>query len=509
MQFDYIIVQAGGIGTRMESLTRNKPKALISVNNVPILFHLFQKYPDKRFVIIGDYKIDVLSRYLETFANVQYVMLKSIGRGNVAGIKSALELIPAESSFMLIWSDLILGENFDTENLPDENYIGIAKNFPCSWSFFENQLEKKRIDGHGVAGFFIFKDKSMLETIPEQGSFTRYLAGQNLNLRELEIADTVDVGSIDSFRKIESQFQDICRPYNRITFKDEIVIKEALTQDAQKLLKFETDWYDRISSEHNFGIPKIYSTNPLTMERIHGKNICSTEIADELKPRVIQKMVDCLKSLHQIDSTDPDPFDIAKEFFQKTLTRLRKIAPVIPFASDSEIQINGKILKNPLRHLDEFMRLTKFSIETAKNFGIIHGDCTFSNTLIDSDLNIYFIDARGYFGSKEFIGDCDYDWAKMYYSIAGKFDQFNLGNFDLQIDESKIEFSIAESGWENQTEYFLSLIPNLNLRRIKFIHSIIWLSLASHCSDDFDSMCLAFYNGVELWNNVLEGDSKC
>lgn len=45
---EYIIVQAGGKGTRMEHLTANKPKALVPVNNLPMLFHLFRKYPDKK-----------------------------------------------------------------------------------------------------------------------------------------------------------------------------------------------------------------------------------------------------------------------------------------------------------------------------------------------------------------------------------------------------------------------------------------------------------------------------
>ena len=68
MDLNYIIVQAGGKGSRMERLTRNKPKALVPINNLPMIFHLFKKFPDKKFVIIGDYKFDVLKRYLKSFA---------------------------------------------------------------------------------------------------------------------------------------------------------------------------------------------------------------------------------------------------------------------------------------------------------------------------------------------------------------------------------------------------------------------------------------------------------
>ena len=65
MDIDYIIVQAGGKGTRLGQLTHNKPKALVPVQNLPLIFHLFKKFPSKKFIIIGDYKFSVLQKYLE------------------------------------------------------------------------------------------------------------------------------------------------------------------------------------------------------------------------------------------------------------------------------------------------------------------------------------------------------------------------------------------------------------------------------------------------------------
>lgn len=62
-----IIIQAGGKGTRLEGLTRNKPKCLVPVNNLPIIFYAFQKFKNAEFTIIADYKIDVLEKYLNTF----------------------------------------------------------------------------------------------------------------------------------------------------------------------------------------------------------------------------------------------------------------------------------------------------------------------------------------------------------------------------------------------------------------------------------------------------------
>ena len=74
---EYIVVQAGGKGTRLEYLTKNKPKALVPVEHLPMLFHLFRKYPTKKFIIIADYKRDVMRKYLASFADVKYQIPES------------------------------------------------------------------------------------------------------------------------------------------------------------------------------------------------------------------------------------------------------------------------------------------------------------------------------------------------------------------------------------------------------------------------------------------------
>ena len=156
MNTDYIIVQAGGKGTRMEHLTVNKPKALVPINNLPMLFHLFRKYPDKRFIIIGDYKYEVLKKYLKVFADVKYLLVDARGKkGTCAGIQDALGLLPPKERFMLIWSDLILPELFEIPE-DDENFVGLSKDFECRWKYENALFEEERSNEYGVAGLFVF-----------------------------------------------------------------------------------------------------------------------------------------------------------------------------------------------------------------------------------------------------------------------------------------------------------------------------------------------------------------
>ena len=40
----HVIIQAGGKGTRLESLTRNRPKCLVPVDNRPMIFWTFEAF---------------------------------------------------------------------------------------------------------------------------------------------------------------------------------------------------------------------------------------------------------------------------------------------------------------------------------------------------------------------------------------------------------------------------------------------------------------------------------
>ena len=138
----YIIVQAGGKGTRLKHLTKNKPKALVPVENLPMLFHLFRMFPDKRFVIIADYHREVMRRYLAVFSDVKYQVVDAVGTGTASGLKQAMDLIPEKEPFMLVWSDLILPKGFtlpeeysNDDGRPGEDFVGISSTFPCRWKY--------------------------------------------------------------------------------------------------------------------------------------------------------------------------------------------------------------------------------------------------------------------------------------------------------------------------------------------------------------------------------------
>ena len=497
MKIEHIIIQAGGLGLRLGKLTKNKPKCIVAVKNRPLIFHVFERYPQARFIIIGDYKYPVLENYLRVFSKIDYQLVRAGEKGNAAGIRDALDHIPENASFILMWSDILLSEDLCLKKIPNGNYIGLTKMFPCSWHMENGRLSKEPGDNNnGVAGFFIFKDKSVLDNLSEQGSFMAQVRASDIVLTPLDMLDSREFGTIDAIRETESRVNR-CRPYNALEFYNDTVKKIAITDDGQKILEKEITWYRKMQKYGFPYIPKIISYTPLTMSYIRGENIFNANISENEKQKTIKQLVDILELMHSYEIRPADTESLNIEYYEKTLTRLDSVKTVIPFADSESIIINGRICRNVLFFRKDFHKLIEGLLFNTI-FCPIHGDATLTNIMIDETGSIRFIDARGYFGKNEVFGDIYYDWSKLYYSIKGNFDSFNVKDFDLEINKKEVNYHIRSNGWEHLTDYFFSLINNCDASKIKLIHAIIWLSLSSHCWEDYDSLCAAFYNGISL-----------
>ena len=303
---DYIIVQAGGKGTRLRHLTKNKPKALVPVDNLPMLFHLFRKYPDKRFVIIADYKKEVLREYLDVFADVKYQVVDAQGTGTCAGIGQALRLIPENESFMLVWSDLILPEQMElpqeyesTMNVPKENYIGLSQTFPCRWKYENGEFEEEASTEYGVAGFFLIRDKECFADIPKSGELVRWMQEKNMAFCPIGLAGTREFGVLEEYEKLG---KEKCRPFNRISVKDGVLTKEPVDAQGRKLAVRERAWYEKAREKGIRILPRIYETDPLKMEYIDGRNIYECNLSYEQKRSVLETLVNSLKKLHRSET---------------------------------------------------------------------------------------------------------------------------------------------------------------------------------------------------------------
>lgn len=505
---DYIIVQAGGRGTRLGYLTRNKPKALVPVDNLPMLFHLFRRYPDKRFVIIADYKKDVMRRYLSAFADVKYQVVDAGGTGTCSGVQQALRLVPENEPFLLVWSDLILPDGFRFpeeyagQAVPARDYVGLSQTFSCRWKYEDGHFSEESSVESGVAGFFLFTDKGKLNGIPAGGELVRWLSGQGMAFGTVGLAGTREFGILEEYEKQE---QAKCRPFNKITVDGDFLIKEPVDRQGEKLAEREATWYEKARYFDISALPRIYGTSPLKMEFIRGSNIYDCDFDCGTKKKILKSLVGALKKLHAGGTVPADTFSIQEAYFNKTMERLSKIQDLVPFARDREILINGRRCRNVFYQKEALERRLDRLKENCGSFSFIHGDCTFSNLMVREDGSPVLIDPRGYFGFSELYGDVRYDWAKLYYSVAGNYDQFNLKRFRLEIGADAgegVSLRIRSSHWEGLEDELFAL-TGADRDEIRLLHAVIWLSLTTYAWQDYDSICGAFYNGLWYLEEVL------
>lgn len=503
MNPEYIVVQAGGKGTRLGRFTQNKPKALVPVNNLPMLFHLFRAYPKSRYLIIGDYKFDVLARYLAAFSSVDYQLICASGHtGTCAGLKEAVSKVPGGQPFLLIWSDLILPDGFTLPEQPG-NYIGVAKDFPCRWQYRDGHFKEEASETFGVAGVFAFESPETLADVPEEGEFVRWMSGTGLAFQSMPLYQVKEFGLLSEYERLESAR---CRPFNRTYREGALFVKEPIDAQGEALAQREIAWYQEIQRVHFANIPKIVSYQPLKMEYIDGKSIYEySGLSQAEKIELLEQMVDCLRSLHTLKVTAADRASYHEAYIGKTLRRLEKVRELVPFAKDRYVTVNGKRCRNVFFCLEALERqIEQFMPE---RFELLHGDCTFSNIMLRSDKTPVLIDPRGYFGCTRLCGDPAYDWAKLYYSIVGNYDQFNRKRFSLTIGTESVTLQIASNGWEGLEPVFFSLLKGeVTPRQIRLLHAIIWLSLTTYTWEDYDSICGAFYNGLYYLEEALRED---
>jgi GTP:adenosylcobinamide-phosphate guanylyltransferase/aminoglycoside phosphotransferase len=494
---DHIVIQAGGKGTRMEHLTTNKPKALVPVENLPMIFHLFRKFPEKRFVVIADYQREVLREYLAAFADVDYQVVDADGSGTCSGVGQALALLPEGEPFMLAWSDLILPAEFE---LPaaDRDWVGISQTFECRWSYTDGRFVEERSHEHGVAGLFVFGDKSALSNIPASGELVRWLAHKGHAFDELGLAGTREFGLLREYQALAAEKT---RPFNRATVVGDRFIKEPIDAQGRSLARRERNWYRHALELGVDNIPTLYELEPLTMEKIDGKNIYEYgDLSLDNKRAVLADLTAALRDLHSLEFAPADSFSTREAYYGKTVDRLKAVRDLIPFADRKTITVNGRECRNVYLYKRDLERA--LDALTVERFAFIHGDPTFSNLMLSDSMKPVLIDPRGYFGRTELHGDPNYDWAKLYYSVVGNYDQFNLKNFRLGIEPATVDLAIESNGWE-RLEDDLFALSGADPRTIKLLHAVIWLSLTTYAWQDYDSICGAFYNGLYYLEEAL------
>ena len=505
-----IIVQAGGKGTRLGSLTQNKPKCLVSIQGKPLLYHLFSLYPNSSFQVIGDYKSDVLETYLSVVPpkckKVQFI--KASGTGTGSGISQALKNIGENEDILVVWCDLILAKdylNFAGLEL-DSPQIGLSRSFPCRWSLNnDGKIVHEASEQRGVAGFFRFPDKSFISDIPESAEFVRWLSHKNLKFQTVFLDDALEVGTTKAYEAAQAT-QSHTRFFNKLDYESDRVTKRCVDPDYDHLIANECHWYEYVKSQKYQQIPKIYATEPLTLEKIEGYHPFEVDSNNLTQiQKILNSAIKALQDLHKLDEKTASLECLKANYIDKTRDRVESVAPLIQGFELETITVNGLECRNPFhdRYSWIFKQAEEYLLSTQSSFCPIHGDPTFSNMLYSTAREeVVLFDPRGYFGKTKIFGDPDYDWAKLYYSVVGNYDAFNRRQFvlyDHGVGDYVIHMKLSH--YSRIASELTRQLPNPC--RVELLHALIWLALTSYASDDIDSIRGAFYLGVYYLERTL------
>jgi glucose-1-phosphate cytidylyltransferase len=114
-----VVILAGGKGTRISQYTKDIPKPMIRVGNIPMLTHImriFKFYGFDEFIIAGGYKINVIKKYYKNsieFKNIKIIFTGSdtMTGGRVLKLKKYLK----EETFFMTYGDGV--SNVDLKKL--------------------------------------------------------------------------------------------------------------------------------------------------------------------------------------------------------------------------------------------------------------------------------------------------------------------------------------------------------------------------------------------------------
>ena len=285
------------------------------------------------------------------------------------------------------------------------------------------------------------------------------------------------------------------RFFNKVEIKGDKVYKTCIVPEYEDVHQNEKDWYKFVDGRFD-RTPKLYSTNPLIMQKIDGRHAWDI---DEDKSIIIDNYCDILHDLHTVGFSQGSMGECMNVYFTKAWNRVEEVAPILRYLNEPAININGVCCQNPMYNLsvlEDAMSGIVYDIY----YNVIHGDPSFSNSLVDKDNKVWLIDPRGSFGNTKIFGDRRYDWAKFYYSAVGNYDSMNSKKFKVTIkDIPDVELEIASNGYEEYGDIILQR-SGMSKREMDLIHANLWLSLTGYVKEDVEAALFSFFMGTYIWS---------
>ncbi len=520
--------------------------AMLPLRGKPIVWWQFQNLKEQglnKFILVVckdntkliEYTKNVLS---ESF-DIHLVQLGS-KKNILSSLKYGLQVADLNLPTRVILGDTMLTQSIDDKT----DILFTSKDFSTSqnWCLVDNSGEnglyfydkRKNIDindKEALVGYYAFDDTKYLLNccvkarlmLKKEISTALIMYQEKYQLRTKLVNGWYDLGHTSGLIKAKNILFS-ARSFNSISVDTQTGLLTKTSTKKQKL-EDEAFWYENLPEDLKIFAPRMISfskneKSAALVQELYGypslqELYLSGEVNLEDWRYIIEKLFDLHKYFEK-HVTLTNQKSLLWLYFDKTKERLDELRNQSPYWKellDREWQlINGQkyrglsLLK---KGIEEFaLKLSQNGTET-----IVHGDYCFSNILFDSSNYIFkLIDPRGRLNSEATIyGDPRYDIAKLRHSVVGLYDFIVQGLFKLTENNFDFQYKILTTNDYSVLEDIFdkySLANGFDIQEIKFIESLLFLSMIPLHKDNFDRQKVFYLKAIELLNDTVKITDK-
>ena len=527
-KFDYLVIVASGLGTRMQQYTLNNylPKSLVSLGNETILDAQLKDAHELANKVVIICRNEHSAMYedicrLKNYQNVQLIEY-SLADGTFNTIQYALKMLSEfynltdKQSALFVWSDIICKhKNTNTlKTLTKLNSFNANKQLQVTIGLDSNKIhrflynanaitEVSDAKGNIVGVYATNNAKCLLKSMSKYDftnkDFVQYVQkaskDNELHMTAIKGLTFVDVGDTDKYVKFMSNVDVKQRYFNDIKEFDNMVAKSSNCDKGFSIMTDEIKHY-KVCKE--FGVfanvidSVVDNDNNKAMillekmqQTVH-EHISSAEDANYAAINMFDRFANTIQNLHNVQgdfSKNEIQSAMFTEYVNVTYDRYKSIRHILDFNDFSE------------RFDNAITRLAAFFTDKATEFTLIHGDTNTANVMLNAKGELKLIDPRGYFGSVKHYGDPAYDIAKFAYGLTGYTHFNNDTNFTATFENGKLQYDIKS---------FANLDELTSNTYIKLLVGVIWLKLPAYIiNNPLKSLC-AFDIGLRMTDQYLQ-----
>ena len=520
-----VLIPSAGLGTRLGDFSKNLNKALVSLDNKPVISHVIEKFPKHVEIVIAlGHKGELLRDYLEMAHSDRQITCVNIENYCGSGSGLGLTILQCrdflQSPFIFCPNDTVILEEVSE---PSMNWVGYAevennhhyRSFKLSDAgIVERVCEKEEIlsfDTKPYIGLAGIKDYEAFWKAMENGKkYGSIKIGESYGIRDMVKQNIefqakqftwYDTGNLESLKAARDLIKSKDAP--------EILEKanEAIWFVNDRVIKYNSDpkfISDRVTRAELLKgyVPEITNAkkNMYSYRMLTGKTMSKAANYKTFE-QLLNYLMFFWEPTDLSDSEHKEFKNVCEKFYKEKTEK--RIQLYFDRFSEKDVceTING--IETPtLEYL-----LSKIDWERLYNGKPtrIHGDLHFENILVAETGDFYLLDWRQNFGGLVSHGDLYYDLAKLLHGLIVSHELINKDCFEVNQLDNIITYDLYRKHClvENEKQFFEFLHDKeLDIYKVKLLTSLIFLNIAPLHHYPYSKML--FYLGKESLYNLIK-----